>query len=165
MKRFALSMVIVMVAFYSSPSFAINDYILVNPNDLSNLATIEMSGDNNMLMIDQVAPLGQPGNAINVSLTGNNNGGPAGSSFRTPDADGLMPGSLIQHGFGNAIDVAVSGSDNLFAIAQYGSSNTARAQITGIENQFVIHQTGTGNFANLVQNGTGNTAIVTQIAW
>ena len=165
MKRFAQSMVIVLAALYSSPSLAVNDYVLVNPHDLSNLVTIEMSGDNNRLMIDQVAPLGQPGNAISVSLVGNDNGGPVGSHFRTLDANGLMPGSLIQHGFGNAIEVAVSGSDNLFAIAQYGSSNTARAQITGTENQFVIHQAGNGNFANLVQNGIGNTAIVTQIAW
>ncbi len=165
MKRPAQATTLVLAALFSSPSLATNDFVLVNPDDLSSLMTIEMTGDRNMLTIDRLAPSGQSAGEISVSLQGEGNGGPQGARFRGFVGGGLMPGALIQHGLANDIEVAVRGTDNLFAIAQTGSANTARAQVAGTDNQFVIDQAGTGNFVSLVQNGTGNTAIVTQIAW
>lgn len=148
------------------PATASNEMILLNPDDLSSLATIDVTGSFNRLMIEQVTPANSATNSVRVAIVGDRNGGPEGSSFTgIAGLNGLTPGQIIQRGFGNAVDIDVRGNDNLFAMSQIGNDNTVRGTIVGFGNQASISQAGNGNFASFSQNGMGNMISVRQIAW
>lgn len=163
--KYPIVLAILAGAFAAAPAFASNDMILRNPDDLSNLAIIDIAGNHNRLVIDQTLAGSGPANALDVGISGNRNGGPEGTSFRGVAArNGLAPGSLTQQGFGNSVRLEVVGDDNLFAIAQLGSRNTVEARVTGYNNQASVYQSGTGNFAYFSQTGMGNIVNVRQIS-
>lgn len=148
------------------PAIASNDMILLNPDDLSSLATFDVTGNDNRLVIEQVAPLSGGSNSVKVAISGDRNGGPEGAVFSgVATRNGLTPGHILQRGMGNAVDIDVRGSDNLFAVAQLGDYNTVRGMIVGTGNQSSISQTGNGNFVSFSQNGMGNMISVRQISW
>lgn len=159
------------VAFAASlisamPALASNDMILLNPDDLSNFATFDISGTSNRLVITQEHSGAGDRNAVDVSIIGDRNGGPVGVSFTGVATDvGLDPGSLLQSGFGNSIKARIEGDDNLFAVAQIGNNNSVEATIVGFSNQAAVSQIGNGNFTSLSQNGIGNIISVRQISW
>lgn len=149
----------------SSPALAVNEFVLRNPGDLSNFAEVEMSGDNNLLVIDQTLIGNGAGNRVTVAITGNNNGGPAGMNFTSVAArSNLTPGEIIQSGFGNSVSVNVTGSDNLFAYTQMGNNNSVHATVVGSRNEAAVSQVGNGNLAYYSQTGVGNSVNITQIA-
>lgn len=164
--RLSVSYVFLAAALVATPAAASNSMILLNPDDLFSTAIIDISGSDNRLVIDQSYAGAGQGNAIDIRITGDRNGGPPGQTFTGPASrSGLMPGSLFQQGAGNSVRLAVRGDDNLFAVAQTGSNNRVEASIVGFGNQASVAQTGTGNFAYFSQNGMGNIISVRQVSW
>lgn len=150
----------------AGPAAAENELVTLLPANPLNVASVAMTGDGNRLVISQLHFGGDGANAISVSIEGNRNGGPEGAVFSGPAAaTGLSPGSLMQSGFGNAIELAVAGDDNLFAVTQSGSGNVAIGAITGFANQAAIVQVGVGNVASFSQNGIGNIVSISQHSW
>lgn len=150
----------------SNPAHAANEMILLDPDDLSNLATFEVTGSFNRLVIEQVAPQDGEMNSIRLAIRGDRNGGPEGAVFSgVALGNGLTPGQLTQRGLGNNVEFDVRGDDNLFAVAQLGNNNSVRGTIVGFGNQSSISQTGNGNFVSFSQDGTGNTISVRQVGW
>lgn len=149
-----------------SAAQAANEMILLDASDLTQVAVFNIEGNFNRLVIDQQLEAEGTGNTIEVSIEGNFNGGPEGSSFTGVAAElGISPGSLSQSGFGNQIGIEVSGERNLFAVAQTGSNNNVRGMIIGSDNQAAIMQQGMNNFVSFSQNGIGNMISVRQISW
>lgn len=166
MKISLTSMALAASLMTAVPALASNDMMLLNPDDLSNAAVLDISGNDNRLVILQDFLAGGAGNSIEVAITGDRNGGPQGRLFTGVAAvPGLEPGSLVQNGFGNLIKATVRGDDNLFAVAQVGNNNSVEASIIGFNNQASVSQMGNGNFTSLAQNGNGNIISVRQISW
>jgi len=141
----------------------LNDLYIVNNDGDSNLATLTVTGSDNLLSIVQRHDGLGGANSLSVNLDGDLNGGPLGSSFDgLVSGLGLTPGHIEQAGHGNAITVSVTGTSNLFAMSQMGSGNTLSASITGSNNQVAVRQAGAGNSVSLVQNGNGNILSVVQ---
>ena len=165
MKYWAYAVLLTSGLLAASPASAANDVLLRDPDNLDNLATLNISGDLNVLMIEQTLTGGSDANSVTVSVSGNRNGGPQGSSFTgTPAQSGLTPGALIQSGFGNVMTVSVTGDDNLFAFSQVGNRNNIQATMIGYSNQAAVSQVGNGNFASFTQNGVGNMVNIRQIS-
>ncbi|MFD2648834.1 hypothetical protein ACFSX5_13675 [Devosia albogilva] len=166
MKLKCLAIALILTAVPLHAAHASNPMLLLNQSDLNQLAVIETTGNANLLVIVQQSAAAEAGNRINVSIVGDGNGGPEGRNFSGQPAElGLTPGNLTQIGFGNAIEVTVTGERNLFAVAQLGNSNTVRAAITGSHNQAAVMQTGVGNFTSIAQSGVGNSISVQQTTW
>jgi hypothetical protein len=148
----------------SWPAAAENALVILSSATSLNSSELLVSGNNNQLTILQEAPLGAAGgNSIRVSLSGNNNGGPEGSTFTGAAlTSGLMPGSLTQQGQNNTMSLDVIGSSNLFAMLQQGDNNAVVGSITGSNNQAAIQQIGGNNFASFFQTGMGNNVSITQ---
>lgn len=135
--------------------------------DASNSLTLGVVGDENVLYITQSAePLVGSLNAMNqmeISISGNRNGGAEdGWLAGMPENAPLMPGQLIQSGFGNMLSLNVQGDGNLFAISQTGGGNQVSGQILGNANQAMVVQTGMHNLTVFSQTGQGNTIMVSQ---
>lgn len=150
----------------ATPALAINEMVLLNPDDLSNLVVVDITGDENRLFIDQTAPGPGAGNSVRITIHGNRNGGPVGSSFSGAAAlSGLSPGQITQTGLGNDIALDVQGDSNLFAVAQIGNDNSVQGKIVGTANQVAVVQVGHQNFASFSQNGVGNIINIRQTSW
>jgi hypothetical protein len=151
------------IVLASSNAMASNALYLSSDSDLSNVATLDISGDFNGLQISQSFQGPGLANSINLQIEGDLNGGPLGATFSAvPARLGLAPGQITQVGYANAIDIHVSGSNNLFAASQVGSQNTLTAMIVGSYNQAAVSQVGSGNTTVFTQNGTGNVLSVVQ---
>lgn len=144
-------------------SSGLNDLYIVNNDGDSNLATLTVTGSDNLLAIVQ-SHVGLGGaNTLTVNLDGDLNGGPLGSAFDGPASGlGLTPGQIEQIGHDNVIALSVTGTSNLFAMSQMGSGNGLSALIIGSNNQVAVRQGGSGNSLSLVQNGNGNILSVVQ---
>lgn len=144
-----------------------NELVILMPANPLNVVGVSMDGSGNRLEIFQEHFGGGAANAIVGSITGENNGGPEGSTFSAGHLlrTGLTPGTLSQSGFGNTIRFAVTGSENLFAFSQQGTGNTITASIQGVGNQAAVSQTGNNNFASFSQNGIGNSVSIMQKSW
>ncbi|MCY0094042.1 hypothetical protein [Hoeflea ulvae] len=133
-------------------------------NELELLVT----GDDNMLSIEQIHDSNGGLNQINLEIVGNANGG-FGQDWNQPlqsmESVGLQPGTIIQEGHENLIDLQILGSSNLFAAIQRGSGNTLSGTITGSGNQVASVQLGTGNSFAFSQTGNGNSIAVFQKSW
>lgn len=141
-----------------------NILILGQPND-ANIFTADIVGNDNVLTILQEHE-GGGSNTIDISIEGDLNGGPAGSSFSGAAAfAGLTPGQISQRGHDNAMTIGVEGLGNLFAFSQDGSHNALTASIIGNYNQAAVSQIGMGNVVNFSQVGNGNMLSVVQRSW
>lgn len=150
----------------ATPALATNELTIVSDNLTANSALLDVSGDLNLLQVTQNYDGLGGANAIGLSITGDFNGGPAGAQFTGAALSvGLQPGTIVQDGHANAMDISVAGSGNLFAFAQHGSENILNAAITGSGNQAAVLQMGVGNVLSFTQNGSGNTISVTQRSW
>lgn len=166
MKFKSISIALLATVVSAVPVLASNDMILLNPDDLSSRAVLNIEGNYNRLVIEQIAPVQGAGNSVSVKIVGDRNGGPDNSVFTGIAArNGLSPGHIVQNGLGNSVEMDVRGSDNLFAVAQLGNNNVVRGYVVGIGNQSSISQTGNGNFASFSQNGIGNMISVRQTSW
>lgn len=139
-------------------------------DDGANRLTLDVAGDENVLVITQTSgPLtggqGAP-NRMDISITGDKNGGAMQDWMPgIPTNAQLMPGQLMQAGFGNRLALKVSGRNNLFAVAQEGEGNRVTGQMLGQANQTMVMQTGMHNLAVFSQSGQGNTIMVSQSSW
>lgn len=133
----------------------------------ANSINLAVNGDGNILKISQALSVSAlVGNNLSVSILGDNNGRPIGSSFSGfASRSGLKAGSVLQAGLGNNIDVAVIGSGNLFAFLQKGNKNSVSASISGFRNQSSVSQFGTNNQVGFSQMGTGNIVNIVQRSW
>lgn len=131
----------------------------------SNSLGVEIFGDANALYISQDFLGTGSANEIALSVEGDRNGGVTDWAFGGELASQLLPGTLMQSGSGNRMQVAVQGSDNSFAFAQVGTGNSLTASISGSYNQALVYQVGNANTVNFSQNGTGNTLLVSQRSW
>lgn len=166
MNKSALASITAGMLFFAHPAYAKNDLVLLSESDLSNAMLVEISGDGNRLQILQERTGGTGTNTIDVTIAGDGNGGPLGSSFTGPGwQSGLQPGNLTQIGFDNAMTISVEGSHNLFAFSQSGNDNMLTASIAGFGNQAAVVQQGMHNHAGFSQNGIGNMISITQISW
>ncbi len=159
--RACLTVAVLLTTF---PAAADNSLvILTDPNSL-NATELTIAGSGNGLSILQEVPLSAAvTNKVRVSLTGDRNGGPVGSTFTSAAlSSGLMPGTLTQRGQGNMMSLDVIGSSNLFAMLQQGDGNTIVGSISGIGNQAAVQQFGGNNFASFSQTGMGNNVSITQ---
>jgi hypothetical protein len=159
--RACLTVAALLAAF---PAAAENSLVILSDPNPLNATELTVAGSGNSLSILQEAPLNAAAaNSIRVSLSGDRNGGPAGSSFtRAALSSGLMPGTLTQRGQGNSVSLDVIGSSNLFAMLQQGDHNTIVGSISGIGNQAAVQQFGGNNFASFSQTGMGNNVSITQ---
>lgn len=166
MKFKSISIALLATVISAVPVLASNDMILLNPDDLSSRAVLNIEGSYNRLVIEQIAPVQGAGNSVSVKIVGDRNGGPDNSVFTgIAGRNGLAPGHIVQNGLGNSVEMDIRGSDNLFAVAQLGNNNVVRGYVVGIGNQSSISQTGNGNFASFSQNGIGNMISVRQTSW
>lgn len=154
-----------LIVLWSVLAFAVNPAsanTLLSVDAFGNRANVTMDGNANRLVIDQSAFSGEL-NSINLTIAGDLNGGPEGKSFSGPlAASPLTPGMLSQTGSGNRMNLAVLGSNNLFAFAQTGTGNALTASITGQNNQASVVQVGMNNIAGFSQSGIGNMVSITQ---
>jgi hypothetical protein len=150
----------------SGPAMAANELVILGQQTPFNELEIAIEGDGNQLQIVQEGGAAGAANSLDISLFGDNNGGPLGSAFSSaalePD---LMPGSIEQTGLGNEIALAVVGSGNLFAFAQHGDGNVISGTITGQANQAVVLQEGGNNYSGFSQTGIGNIISIVQRSW
>lgn len=148
----------------ASPATAENLLVITDGSDARNAVSYTLDGDGNRLEVLQEASAGGSlTNAISLSIEGDGNGGPTGSAFTgAPLAIGLLPGQLSQRGEGNSMDVAITGSSNIFGMAQLGDGNTMTVAVTGRSNLFALAQNGDGNAVTASIRGTGNQAAVQQ---
>ena len=166
MKFKSISVALLATLVSAVPAIASNDMILLNPDDLSSRAILDIEGNYNRLVIEQIAPVPGATNSVSIKIVGDRNGGPEQSIFTgVAKRNGLRPGSIVQNGLGNSVQMEVRGSDNLFAVAQLGNDNIVRGYVMGTGNQSSIMQSGNGNFASFSQNGIGNMVSVRQISW
>ena len=94
------ALIFMLTAASVSNAMASNDMILLNPSDFSQLAVLDINGNNNRLVISQTGPAGQQGNVVKVSIGGNANGGPLGASFTGAAATlGIAAGSIDSEWF------------------------------------------------------------------
>lgn len=169
MKKKTLLAAIALLAFASRAQA--NQLSLDYAPAAPNVATLAITGDDNVLVITQKIPSTAnaetaKGNALNITIDGDRNGGFESASFAPELADfSLEPGLFSQQGLGNAIDFTVTGSNNLFAFAQTGNNNSATGAMTGFGNQSVVQQTGNNNVAAFSQNGNGNIVSISQTSW
>jgi hypothetical protein len=162
MKRILGVAAFVLAGFAAQAVFA-DDGLLVASNDLANVATLAISGNDNALSIDQDFDGVGGGNHLDLSITGDDNGGPLGAFFGgLPAETGLVPGSLFQSGHDNSMSIKVAGISNIFAASQLGVGNTLTAVIVGNNNEAAVSQTGNGNMLSFSQNGSGNMLSVVQ---
>jgi hypothetical protein len=132
----------------------------------SNILELQIAGNDNALVISQSAPLGaEAANRMQISLTGDENGGAGGSFTGAALLSGLSPGHLSQSGEGNLIALSVRGIGNLFAVSQTGSFNSVTGTILGRDNQTTVIQNGAGNQFSFAQSGNGNMINVSQTSW
>ena len=94
----------------ASATQAANDIVLFPAGGVGNGTQLAIDGVLNSLVILQDATSVGPANSLQVTLTGDGNGGPAASKFDPIAAAGdLQPGSLTQQGFGNLMTIDVQG--------------------------------------------------------
>ena len=128
-----------------------------------------ITGADNLLFITQdnaaAAIPGAAPNHMRITIDGDRNGGAADWRDRLMGQAGLAAGELVQRGFGNRLDLTVTGSDNLFAMSQTGTANRIAGTVTGHFNQAAVTQTGTGNSLSFSQTGSGNMIVVSQGGW
>jgi hypothetical protein len=142
-----------------------NDISFSDPTSEYNTLALNVDGAHNVLTIAQAVPLApSDGNIMDVSLTGDFNGG-AGAFTGAALTSGLTPGLLSQDGAGNRMALAVIGSHNLFAMVQHGSSNVIEGHISGVGNQAAVVQNGVGNHFSFSQSGIGNIINISQTSW
>ncbi|WP_206454403.1 hypothetical protein [Aurantimonas marina] len=148
----------------ASPATADNLLVISDGSDARNAVSYQIDGDGNRLEVLQTASAGGSlTNAINLKIEGDGNGGPSGGAFSgAPLATGLLPGRLTQHGEGNAMDVSITGSSNIFGMAQLGDGNDMTVAVTGRSNLFALAQNGDGNAVTASIRGAGNQAAVQQ---
>ncbi|ALN74647.1 hypothetical protein [Aureimonas sp. AU20] len=166
MRFLAASIASLLVA---SPALAGSSNVLtLSPNqDASNRIELLLTGNDNQLSLSQTSSASSPsGNSMTINVQGDRNGGKRSSSKLTPTLIADLPwGSLSQTGHSNAMDISVSGSDNLFAAVQQGSSNVMRGSIVGNGNGAAVSQSGQNNLASFSQIGKGNMISITQRSW
>ena len=138
--------------------------LLDDANLEGNVIELSILGNNNELAISQSYMLGSIGqNFMDISIDGNNNGGPSGLDFTGVALEsGLQPGNLIQEGFNNNMIVDVSGTSNLFSFLQQGSDNSLQASIEGTGNQAAVQQYGQNNHVSFSQTGSNNSISISQ---
>jgi len=128
-----------------------------------------IAGADNLLFITQdnaaAAVPGAAPNGMQIRIDGDRNGGAADWRDRLMGQAGLAAGELVQRGFGNRLDLTVTGSDNLFAMSQTGTANRIAGTVTGHFNQAAVTQAGTGNSLSFSQTGAGNMIVVSQGGW
>lgn len=150
----------------AGPAMAANELVILGQETPFNELEVAIKGDGNRLQIVQEGGAARAANSLDISLFGDNNGGPLGSAFSSAALEpGLMPGSIEQTGLGNEIALAVVGNGNLFAFAQHGEGNTIAATITGQANQAAVLQEGANNYAGFSQSGIGNIVSIVQRSW
>lgn len=155
-----------LLAFAVNAAHAANDIHLITTDETANAAFLDVEGNGNTLSIVQDNSGYASGNTLNLSITGNFNGGPLGSKFSGAAlVAGLEPGTISQQGSENSISMDVLGSGNLFAVAQRGVANIVTASIAGTSNQSSIYQAGNNNVVGFSQSGMGNIVSVTQTSW
>ena len=160
------SVLVAGVVLASAPAQANNELVILPQPEFSNSLMLDMSRSLNAVSVLQ--PHQGPGAAkvIDVSIEGDFNGGPLGTSFTgAASSVGLTSGSITQSGFDNHITASVTGSRNLFAFAQDGGGNRLTASISGIANQAAVSQTGFNNVVGLSQSGIGNMISISQTSW
>lgn len=163
MKSSAIVAAAALIALASTSAKAENIIEWVQSDATTNRISTTVEGNGNTLTIVQEHFGGSAFNSVDLVIEGDLNGGPLGASFSGVAAGhGLRPGSIIQQGFGNSMEVAVLGSRNLFAFQQTGSGNALQASIVGFDNQAAVQQVGIGNNAVFSQNGNGNIVSITQ---
>ena len=138
--------------------------LLEAANKEGNTIELAVTGSNNALTIAQELMVGSSGsNVMNISINGDNNGGPTGASFTgVALKSGLQPGHLVQKGAGNSMSINVEGSSNLFSFLQNGTNNSLQARIQGSGNQAAVQQYGHNNHVSLSQTGSGNSIAISQ---
>ena len=138
--------------------------LLSDTNQEGNTLDLIITGDANSLVLEQTATLDTgSGNLMEISITGNNNGGALGGSFSGVALNsGLEPGHLQQTGWDNSMHIDIQGSDNLFAARQEGQGNSLTATIEGYNNQAAVLQVGQNNHASISQTGMGNAISISQ---
>ncbi|WP_321446610.1 hypothetical protein [uncultured Cohaesibacter sp.] len=138
--------------------------LLDDANTEGNVIELNIMGNGNSLNLSQSFAFGGYGqNLMDITIDGNNNGGPAGASFTgVALASGLQPGNLVQEGFNNSMIVDVSGTSNLFSFLQNGSQNTLQASIEGTGNQAAVQQYGQNNHVSFSQMGSNNSISISQ---
>ena len=142
-----------------------NDITFMDPASEYNTLALNVDGSHNVLTIAQAAPQApSDGNLMDVSLTGNFNGG-MGDFTGAALISGLTPGLLSQDGVGNRMSLTVMGSHNLFAMVQNGSANVIDGHISGVGNQAAVVQNGAGNHFSFSQSGIGNIINISQTSW
>ena len=123
----------------------------------SNQAEIRIIGDSNFFDLTQRGE-----NTATIAVTGSQNN-LAGTFTGDAALDaGLAPGYIDQMGMGNASDITILGSLNLFASRQEGDDHLLEAMITGQGNQAAVIQQGPMNVTRMSQSGKGNNAGVRQ---
>jgi hypothetical protein len=144
-------------------STSTNQLYIVSNDQSANHAALAASGNYNAVFIGQTHDGELGANTLAIDIFGDLNGGPLAAVFdAAPARIGLNPGQIVQNGHGNAISVAITGNQNLFAISQLGAGNALTGVITGNNNQAAVAQVGSGNTFSFVQNGNGNVLSVIQ---
>jgi hypothetical protein len=165
-KRIACAAMVAALMPTGAAFAGVNTITVGDPADTYNVLMLEVGGSDNVLSINQSAPIGASGpNSMTVTIDGDFNGGTAGSFGSVTLLSGLTPGVLSQAGQGNRMTLGVTGSHNLFAMVQSGSYNVIGASISGTGNQAAVTQAGIGNHLSFSQSGTGNIIQVSQTSW
>lgn len=156
-----------LVVLTAGQAAASTNTITIDPTvPADNVLELAVTGNDNALVISQSAPLGaEAANRMQISLSGDENGGAGGSFTGAALLSGLSPGHLSQSGEGNLIALSVTGTGNLFAVAQTGSFNSVTGTIFGRDNQTAVIQNGAGNRFSFAQSGVGNMINVSQTSW
>lgn len=77
----------------------------------------------------------------------------------------LAPGTFVQVGANNTMDVSLSGTSNLAAAYQSGLGNMLTATVTGVNNVSAVYQAGSANVAAYNQSGSNNNLGISQTSW
>lgn len=151
---------------------------LANQMGDENAIGARMTGNGNMLDMLQNGGGAGMGNAISVTIDGNNNNNFAVTGLALSDDAldardlargqggmfaGLVQGDLFQDGASNSMTLNVTGDSNAFAMAQSGDGNTISGTFThGSMNQAVVAQVSNGNSATFTIGGVGNNTGIMQ---
>lgn len=141
----AVSMTFATSSSYAAPA---NELILIEGED--NTLNIETESDN----------------SLTLAIDGRLNGGFGETWTQSPIFDDMpAPGTIVQTGFGNALDLAILGTRNLFSVLQSGQNNTVNGFISGTNNAASVSQVGSYNVASFSQIGTRNSLAISQTSW
>ncbi|MBU2357325.1 MAG: hypothetical protein KKB02_00095 [Alphaproteobacteria bacterium] len=119
----------------------------------NNVAALSVFGNGNIGLVRQYGD-----NLATIKISGDNNL-TASATAILPVAS---VGEFVQDGKGNEASVFVFGDTNIMGTFQSGDDHRLFMTIIGSGNQAAISQSGAANIGNLVQNGKGNAASILQ---